>query len=285
LQRATVNYAMRQSTTPTFVDPFADKHDADEHDADRFYALPAAAEAVAKSAPPATQRFHLISYLIGLLTALLLVGGMDLLLRHPDPPAIVLQSPPTSIPTTTPEPTATALPMVIFVSGAVQQPGMYALDHNARVGDALVAAGGLTLQANVPLVNQAERLWDGAQVHVPFVAPPSTGAETGALGETAPAAPAVVQSAVQPTAVVPVAGISGSTSAPIGQSIVPQANGNLININRASPSELEALPGIGTSKAAAIVANRPYGTIDDLERVPGIGPKTVAQLRPLVTVE
>ena len=48
--------------------------------------------------------------------------------------------------------------------------------------------------------------------------------------------------------------------------------------------QLESLPGIGASKAAAIIANRPYQTVDDLERVPGIGTATIGRLRPLVTV-
>ncbi len=259
---------MSQSTTPTFVDPFAPERENDPRD------LPPTA--------PQPQRFHLISYLVGLLTALVLVGGMDLLLHRSEPPAIVLQPPPTLAPTATPQPTATAAPMVIFVSGAVQQPGMYALGSDSRVGDALAAAGGLTLQANVSLVNQAERLWDGAQVHVPFV---TTAADGLVQAAPAPAAPTSAVLPQQPVQSAPVAGLSGSASAPSGRSGLTQADGGLISINRASPTELETLPGIGPSKAAAIVANRPYSTVDDLERVPGIGTKTIDQLRSLVTVD
>lgn len=257
---------MSQSTTPTFVDPFAPEPENDPRDLS-----PAASQ---------PQRFHLISYLIGLLTALLLVGGMDLLLRRPEAPAIVLHPPPTLAPTATPQPTATAAPMVIFVSGAVQQPGMYALDSDSRVGDALAAAGGLTLQANVSLVNQAERLWDGAQVHVPFVTVAADG-----LAQAAPVADALPQPSIQAVQATPVAGLSGAPSVLNGRSGLAQADGGLISLNRASPTELETLPGIGPSKAAAIVANRPYSTIEDLERVPGIGAKTLEQLRPLVTVD
>ncbi|MEJ2745720.1 MAG: helix-hairpin-helix domain-containing protein, partial [bacterium] len=57
-----------------------------------------------------------------------------------------------------------------------------------------------------------------------------------------------------------------------------------ININTASAAELKTLPRIGKVKAGSIVANRPYTSIDDLRRVSGIGPKTVARIRPLVTV-
>lgn len=55
-----------------------------------------------------------------------------------------------------------------------------------------------------------------------------------------------------------------------------------VNVNTATPNELEALPGIGPSKAAAIVdyreANGPYGSLNDLDAVPGIGPSTLANI-------
>ena len=62
----------------------------------------------------------------------------------------------------------------------------------------------------------------------------------------------------------------------------------LLNVNTASSSELQALPGIGPKKADAIVtfrtANGPFRQVEDLVQVKGIGPKTLAKLRPLVTV-
>jgi competence protein ComEA len=244
----------------------------DDFTLDALYAAEAKA---ADQEPPARTLFHLPSYLIGLLTALILVGGLTLWLRRPDPAPIVLHPPPTPAPTATPLPTATPAPIVVFVSGAVQRPGMYALDAAARVGDALAAAGGLTLQANVALVNQAERLWDGAQVHVP----PVTSVANSAPAETVAPAPLAVADTAPP------AGLSGAATPLTGRSDLPSSPGGLINLNRAAPAELETLPGIGASKAAAIVANRPYTSIEDLERVPGIGAKTVEQLRPLVTVE
>ncbi len=71
---------------------------------------------------------------------------------------------------------------------------------------------------------------------------------------------------------------------PIETSVSAGSETSLIDVNRATVSELEALPGIGPSLAAAIVESRaragPFATIDDLERVAGIGPATVARLRP-----
>lgn len=213
--------------------------------------------------------FSLMSYLLGLLTALTLVGGGDLLFRRTDPPAIELHPPPTLAPTDTPAPTATPLPtatpapITIFVSGAVQHPGLYQLAAEARVGEAITQAGGLTADANGDLINQAEKLWDGAQIHVPSQAEAE-----------AQAAPAVGVSGDQPAAAT-----RGDAA------IDPNAATGKVNINNASVEALDALPGIGLSRAQAIIANRPYATVDELDKVPGIGASMIERLRPLVTTQ
>lgn len=208
---------------------------------------------------PAGGSFHFFSYVLGLLTALVLVGGSAFLWRRPEPAPIVLHPPPTPAPTATPLPTATPAPIIVFVSGAVVRPGIYGLDAEARVADAIAAAGGLMSEANAAIINQAERIWDGVQVHVP------------SLVATAHVAPE------------PPSGVSGAEA--MGATPAQQSSGGLINLNTATATALESLPGIGPSKAAAIVANRPYATVDDLERVPGIGARTIDQFRTLVTVQ
>ena len=58
---------------------------------------------------------------------------------------------------------------LVFVSGAVAQPGLYVLPATARVSDALAAAGGVTADADTGrLPDMAERVRDGTQVNVPF---------------------------------------------------------------------------------------------------------------------
>ncbi len=78
----------------------------------------------------------------------------------------------------------------------------------------------------------------------------------------------------------PVAGPSGPPSSP--------GAGGLVNLNTASPFELDALPGIGPARARAIVEFRErhgfFSAVDQLRRVPGLGPAAVTQLRERVTL-
>jgi len=59
----------------------------------------------------------------------------------------------------------------------------------------------------------------------------------------------------------------------------------IVNINSASQSELESVPGIGPTRAAQIIANRPYESVEELTRISGIGDATLESMRPFVTVE
>lgn len=57
-----------------------------------------------------------------------------------------------------------------------------------------------------------------------------------------------------------------------------------LDLNRATAAKLESLPGIGPETAKAIVKGRPYRSIDDLDRINGIGPATIDKLREKVKV-
>ena len=216
-----------------------------------------------KDTPPdapaaAAIRYAGLGFLLGFLLCAIVAGALMWQLQRPTPPPIVLHALPTPAPTETPAPTATPGPLVVHVSGGVHRPGMYEVPAGARVGDALARAGGLLADADPALVNQAEPLFDGAQVHVPL--PQSPGAEAAS------------------TSGAPSTGLSGQSSAAAAGASPNASPGGLINVNTASLELLETLPGIGPAKAAAIVAERPFGTVEELERVPGIGPKTLANI-------
>jgi competence protein ComEA len=59
---------------------------------------------------------------------------------------------------------------------------------------------------------------------------------------------------------------------------------SLVNLNTATPAELETLPGVGPALAAAITAGRPYKTVDDLDKVKGLGAVKLKAIHDLVTV-
>lgn len=216
--------------------------------------LPAAAEQPHEPQPSATHSL-LLAYLVGLLTATLFLGTAIFFWRRPEAAPIQLLPPPTATLTAVPTSTPTPAPIVVDVGGAVRQPGVLLLPPGARVVDAVAAAGGLTAEADALQLNQAARLFDGAQVYVP------------ALGASS---------------ALPPAGLSGTPSTPASDS--PQPARGLVDLNTATQAELEALPGIGATKAQAILANRPYATVAELDRVPGIGSATIQQLQEWVVV-
>ena len=59
----------------------------------------------------------------------------------------------------------------------------------------------------------------------------------------------------------------------------------ILDLNKASVTELEYIDGIGPARAKEIIAHRPYTSVDDLKKVPGIGAKTIEKIKPRVKVE
>jgi len=143
-------------------------------------------------------------------------------------------------------------PLQVHVAGAVHQPGVYSVPPGALVLQAIEAAGGASEIAALDGINLAARLQDGEQVYVPRQA-------SGGAGSISPAA--------TPS--------PGTPTAPV-------------NLNTATASELDRLPGIGPSLAQAILeyreAHGAFTAVEDLLLVPGIGPAKLEAIRNLILV-
>jgi competence protein ComEA len=158
----------------------------------------------------------------------------------------------------------------VYVTGAVVRPGVYALPAGARAYVALERAGGFSGEADTEAVNLAAPLADGVHFHVPRKGEPPRGGTSDSSGGD----PSTGVSSSSAASRVAPAGTGGSTAK--------------INLNTATEADLEKLPGVGPKTAAAIVADReargPFGRIEDLQRVRGIGAKKFDALKDLVTV-
>lgn len=139
--------------------------------------------------------------------------------------------------------------IVVSVVGRVARPGLVTLPDGARVADALRKSGGLVPGANLGALNLARKLADGEQIYVGV--PPPPGAEPVA-GATAPGEPAKV------------------------------------DLNTATLTELDTLPGVGPVTAQSIVDWRTehgrFDSVDQLREIDGIGPGRFAKLQDLVVV-
>ena len=149
----------------------------------------------------------------------------------------------------------------MHVVGQVREPGVVSLGPDARVQDAIEAAGGATGRADLARINLARKVVDGERILVPRP------------GQKLPAEPADGGS------VEASAGSGGSAGS---------GSGAPIDLNTAGVTELDALPGVGPVLAARIVewrqVNGRFATVDDLNEVSGIGDATMEKLRPLVRV-
>lgn len=158
--------------------------------------------------------------------------------------------------------------LVVHVAGAVRAPGVYRLPGGSRVADAVQAAGGTVPGAALDRVNLARPMVDGEQLLVPHAA------ADPAAGSGAPAGGG--ESAV-------VGGDPGLTDGP--PALRPDGR---LDLNRATVSDLDVLPGIGPVLAERIVAAREergsFTSVAELREIPGIGERRFAELAELVAV-
>lgn len=142
----------------------------------------------------------------------------------------------------------------VDIEGAVLRPGVYELPSNQRIQDLLVLGGGLSSSADRAYIaknlNLAAKLTDGGKVYIPSV----NEAKSGNLERP------------------------GGTGAAAGVNTLAK-----ININSASLSELDTLPGVGPVTAQKIISNRPYQVPEDLKNKKAVNLATFEKIKDLIT--
>ena len=155
----------------------------------------------------------------------------------------------------TPRPTES--PLMVSVQGEILQPGVYTLYKDARLQDAIEKAGGLTANANNLSLNLAAPLKDGDSIVIPAI--------SSSVDHSISAEDNVVIRRTN--------SLTGATT-------------NCININSATTEELQTLPGIGPTRADAIIdyreKNGSFYKLEDLMQVSGIGDTTFDTLKSLI---
>ncbi|WP_206830917.1 ComEA family DNA-binding protein [Alicyclobacillus fructus] len=175
-----------------------------------------------------------------------------------------------------------AATLQVDVHGDVRRPGLVTLQEGARVRDAVRAAGGFVHAADAEDVNQAALVWDGEEIDIPAATTPSSASQQADAQGTEPlAAPARDAEAESQAA------LTSSASREVRTRKSAVSSGQKIDINTADVETLETLPGVGPKRAAAIVAYRqahgPFPDLESLRHVKGIGAKTLAKWRDLIT--
>lgn len=153
--------------------------------------------------------------------------------------------------------------IIVHITGAVKKEGIVTLKENSRIADAVEAAGGLKEDADMSKINLAYVLEDGMKIKIPSVNDKDEGTKQDVTNEEE-----IVD-------------------------IIPESNikseKGMVNINKASQTELETLPGIGPSIALKIInyrnENGKFSNIEDLKKVSGIGENKYENIKALISVK
>lgn len=168
--------------------------------------------------------------------------------------------------------------IIVYVAGAVKNEGIYELDENSRIADGIEKAGGLTDDANIKDINLAYVLEDGMKVFIP-----KNSDKNDVEDETSTYVSKENGSSNKSDG----GSKNTSSSKSTNDSQSTKSKSSKININTATQSELETLPGIGPSTATKIInyrkENGKFNSIEDIKKVKGIGDSKFSQIKDLIT--
>ena len=157
--------------------------------------------------------------------------------------------------------------IIVYVTGEVNNEGVYGLEPNSRISDAIQKAGGLKADADISEINLAYILEDGMKIKIP------SKNETKQENVSEDKTTEVISSS------------SGVTS----NNATSNKKQGKININTATQEELESLPGIGEATALKIIDYRnksgKFSKIEDIKEVRGIGENKFEKIKDLICVK
>ncbi len=152
----------------------------------------------------------------------------------------------------------------VDIEGAVMAPGVYQIEEGSRITSVLAKAGGLSAEADrqwaAKNLNLAAKLVDGGKIYIPSLVETSEGK--------------IQSSNIK---------IQNSSDLNNSSNLLGVTTGQ-VNINSASQSELEALPGIGSVTATKIINGRPYQTIEELKLKKIVGNSVYNKIKDLITI-
>jgi competence protein ComEA len=156
--------------------------------------------------------------------------------------------------------------IVVEVSGEVEKPGVYRLPAASRVEDLLILAGGVSAGADRiwmdKMLNRAAKLTDGQKVFIPSAVSQSNTA----------------------TAKNQTGGSGGNQTSQNAGVVAGAGDSSMVNINTASLSELDTLPGIGPAHGQSIIEHRPYSTLEELVSKGALSKSVYEKVKEKVTV-
>ena len=162
--------------------------------------------------------------------------------------------------------------LVVHICGAVSAPGVYELPAGSRIIDAVEAGGGFLPEAEEACCNLAEEIVDGCQIYI------MTKSESCADGQTEKKAG--IQTSPDSD--------MQTTDRNVRSNSAPALENGLVNLNTADIAALMTLPGIGESRAKAIISYREqhgaFAKIEDIMKISGIKQAAFSKIKDKITV-